>query len=182
MKSIIQMVSISVALCLATSCVGTIDEREVDLDAGWTGDYASEDSSPADDDGANNQSDTHDASGLHEDDGSPVESDPEDDNAPQEDDGGHPDDEVDSDEVATCVESCGDCTFGVNDCCEHDVCQDDWSGVSRCMPVVPPNGTCPSNAPTPGDSCAEPGLICRYDHQNRCKCGCDGWNCPFLED
>ena len=79
-----------------------------------------------------------------------------------------------------CVDPCIECTPDVDSCCGYNICQDDWSGVNRCMPVVPPHsGSCPTDQPVTGDECPELGLICRYDSQERCKCGCEGWNCPY---
>lgn len=167
-----------VAIGLATSCVGTVDEREVELDAGWSTDDAGEVTTHSGDEETNERDETPDASVSQDQADEAV-----DDRDLSDEESEHQDDEIeDEGGGGVCVEPCGDCTFGVDECCDHNVCQDDWSGVSRCMPVVPPTGTCPNATPTPGDSCDEPGLICRYTNQTRCKCGCDGWNCPFEGD
>ena len=182
------MLVAALASSLAWACVGGDLDRDVDQDT-------DSDESDGDQDEeteevgvrappAEGDESTGDEGSEGDEDVTDPEADPEPDPADDgsglepEDPGGHA--EEDPPAEGTCVESCGTCTIDVDECCGHDICQDDWSDASRCMPVVPPHtGECPSAVPEVGSSCSLPGLICRYTGQTRCKCGCEGWNCPF---
>lgn len=172
-RSIIVALASGTALALA-ACAGEMVDREID-DGGAPSAPADEDdggagetappAGPAADSGPTDEPTpaTPDGGG----DGSAE---------PEADAGSLPVPPVDED----CVEPCGLCVVDVDLCCGYSICQDDWSGATHCMPVVPPHsGSCPTAAPEAGSSCPEPGLLCRYDGSVRCKCGCDGWNCPY---
>lgn len=157
----------ALVIALATwACIGG-DGRERDLDSGPEGETADADAAgPA-------EPSAGDADAADE---PEAEEPPEDDGGVELEDGGR--DSGGNDGV--CVDPCVECVPDVDSCCGYNICQDDWSGVNRCLPVVPPHsGSCPTAMPTPGEECPEVGLICRYTSQQRCKCGCEGWNCPY---